>query len=197
MVPKPAREDRSFLNSPLGVLLLGAVITALFGLYFQNKSFMLNELFKARLDRTSRAQDDAAKLRTEIDKARRYIRSAERDARSSLNSMPPERYSAYRQKVCDVDSVEPTLDMLRDSFYECSRLRDYLSPVDEDKAITQSISTLEDKIRALIGCAERSGCPVCDKEGQAAVDAAGEMVRSCSKLSDGLIRRYSRFLWWW
>jgi hypothetical protein len=150
------KERVQFVIMPLVVVILTAVSVNVVGTNLQEKSFKRNELFKAKLQRLTAAQDEARRIRNEANDAFRVIRSHEDDARAQLQHALPDEEASLRNDYHTQLTTSAAFQTLRRSKIDLDLLlqdiRGMSTPIGADSVPAALARTYSDQLTAFTNC---------------------------------------------
>jgi len=188
------RTDRlKIVYMPVILLLLTVSLGTVIGVWFQNRSFRHNELFRAKLDRVLAAQKEVVDIMGQVDLARKQIRSNEDFIRNEIRKRPNEAEAQEaRQYYGENGQMGPSLVILKETLIRLEALADYSTTLGHDSGVTTSIEKYHDKVTTFIKCVENntSFSVSCSDEHPDIMESLREVLKAHSKLADDLINSY-------
>ena len=123
------KDKLSIIWMPLILVCITAIIGTVIGTWFQNKAFRQNETFRAKLDRVMHAQIEAVKIASDIDEARRQIRTNSEIAQGQYQkeSNPQERERIKNYYSVSQSFTAPNVLSLKESKRKYDALGFYAS----------------------------------------------------------------------
>ncbi|HEY0405507.1 MAG TPA: hypothetical protein VGC89_07250 [Pyrinomonadaceae bacterium] len=189
-----SKKDRAaIIYMPIIVVLMTAVLGTGIGVWFQNRSFRRNELFKAKLDRIMAGQKEAVEILKDVDEARRQIRSNEDFIRGVIERQgDPEEKAKVIQYYSERDPMEASVAILKEAKIRLDALGDYSRTLSQHSAVPASVENYSDKQQAFLKClaGNRNFSISCSDEHPDLVDALRAVVVSHTKMTDELINEY-------
>jgi hypothetical protein len=187
------RERLQFIYMPIAIVLLTAMIGTSIGVWFQNRSFRRNELFKARLDRIMSQQKEASDIRRAVDEARRQIRSNEDFIDEQIESRTDAAGKAWaRQYYRKRNPMASSVAILKESKIRLDALADSAKSFGENNPVSESVNKFSAKLEAYLECLDGNTDfrRNCSDENPDLVESLSAVIIAHSKLADGLIKEF-------
>lgn len=188
------KKDRlAIVYMPLIIVVLTFGLGTGIGIWFQNRSFKHNELFRAKLDRVMAAQKEVVEIMAQVDLARKQIRSNEDFIRNQiLKETDEQQAEELRQYYFDNSQMGPSLAILKETWIRLDALGDYSASLTRNAGINSSVEAYHKRVTAFIACVEnnRDFSKSCSDEYSDIVESLRIVLKAHAHVADELIHSY-------
>ena len=187
------KKDRlAVIYMPILMVLLTALLGTGIGVWFQDRSFRRNELFKAKLDRIMAAQKEVVDINTQVEGALRQIRANEDFIQAQIAQQRAfDGQQQARQFYAEQDNMTSSLTVLRETKIRLDALASYSKTLSTESGVGESIKVYSEELLPFIKCVENNDYSVnCSDKYPKIIESLRSIIIAHSKVADDLINSY-------
>ena len=188
------KKDRlAVIYMPILVVFLTAVLGTGIGVWFQNRSFRRNELFKAKLDRIMAAQKEVVDINSQVEGALRQIRANEDFIQAQIaRQRTLDEQQQARQFYAEQNNMTSSLTVLKETKIRLDALASYSKTLSTEAGVGESIKVYSEELLPFVKCVENNHDYTinCSDKYPKIIESLRSVIIAHSKVADDLINSY-------
>lgn len=188
------KKDRlAVIYMPILVVFLTALLGTGIGVWFQDRSFRRNELFRAKLDRIMAAQKEVVDINTQVEGALRQIRANEDFIQAQIAQQRTlDGQQQARQFYAEQDNMTSSLTVLRETKIRLDALASYSKTLSTESGVGESIKVYSGELLPFINCVENNHeySVNCSDKYPKIIESLRGVIIAHAKVADDLINSY-------